>query len=226
MDYLVHGILDEIAFPIEFHGCKTRPSPTYGEIEVDIPIKLPIDRQWVADHIMSYLDKFTQELIGRRCLTLQRIRCNLLVQLLEPAKPIKINLEMEENSMYIPEVNEIRHTKSKRGEFFTVIWKDNTQTTVKLMEGETSDEYTAYLYALGKKMFGDKGTARKFVREKKKIFEDRMAEKSAEKARQRKAKALQQSLEAEDVADISGIVYEDMFVAPCLVSRAVFRRNK
>lgn len=47
--------------------------------------------------------------------------------------------------MYIPEVKEIVHRESKRGEFFTVIWKDNTQTTVKLMGGDTSDEYTAFL---------------------------------------------------------------------------------
>ena len=130
--------------------------------------------------------------------------------------------------MYIPvpEVKEIIHRKSNRGEFFTVFWVDNTQTTVKLAEGEQSDEYTAYLYALGKKMFGDKGRARAYVKEKKKVFEDRMKRRSADKLRQRKAQAIQQSLMREDIADISGIVYDEMFVSPCLVSRSVFRRNR
>ena len=126
----------------------------------------------------------------------------------------------------IPSVKEIIHRESKRGEFFTVVWSDNIQTTVKLAEGEQSDEYTAFLYALGKRMFGDKGNARKYIRNKKKVFEDRMAHISYEKQRKRKEQALRQSLEHEDIADISGIVYEDMFVAPCLVSRAVFRRNR
>lgn len=229
MDYVVHGIIDDLDYPVEFHGCKTTSTPVYREVDVEIPIKVPRDYSWRLEQDLKHrLERVAEHLVGTCCsLTLQKINVKLFVQLVEPiGVQLNIKPEREEKHMYIPEVNEIRHTKSKRGEFFTVIWKDNTQTTVKLMEGDTSDEYTAYLYALGKKLFGDKGTARKFVREKKKVFEDRMAEKSAEKARQRKAKALQQSLEAEDVADISGIVYEDMFVAPCLVSRAVFRRNK
>ena len=127
--------------------------------------------------------------------------------------------------MYIPEVREIIHRESKRGEFFTVVWSDNVQTTVKLAEDEQSDEYTAFLYALGKRLFGDKGTARKFVKAKKKVFEDRMAIKSHENLMKRKSQALKKSLEREDVADISGLVYNEMFVAPCLVSKAVFRRN-
>lgn len=126
----------------------------------------------------------------------------------------------------VPDVKEIIHKKSKRGEFFTVVWSDNVQTTVKLAEGEKSDEYTAFLYALGKRMFENKGKARQYVSAKKKVFEDRVEQRRYEKVRKRKAMALQQSLEAEDVADISDIVYEDMFVAPCLVSRSVFRRHK
>lgn len=127
--------------------------------------------------------------------------------------------------MYIPEVKEIIHKKSNRGEFFTVVWVDNTTTTVKLMEGETSDEYTAFMYALGKKIFDNKGEARAFIRGKKKVFEDRLAKKSAEKAEKRRQHALQQSLEAENTPDISGQVYAEMFVAPCLISKTVFRRN-
>lgn len=128
--------------------------------------------------------------------------------------------------MYIPDVKEIRHTHSKRGEFFTVVWRDETTTTVKLAEGEQSDEYTAFLYAVGKKLFENKGVGRKLVRDKKKVFEERMAVKHAENQRKRREHALQQSLNAEPIADISQVVYGDMFVAPCLVSRAVFKRNK
>ena len=128
--------------------------------------------------------------------------------------------------MYIPEVREIRHTKSKRGEFFTVVWKDSTETTVKRMDTDTSDEYEAYLYALGKKLFGNKGEARKFIKEKKSIFDDRVAKKQAESKRRRREMAIKQSLEAEEIADVSEQVYNDMFVAPCLISRVVFRRNQ
>ena len=128
--------------------------------------------------------------------------------------------------MYIPEVKEIIHKKnSKRGEFFTVVWSDNVQTTVKLAEGEQSDEYIAFLYALGKRIFGDKGTARQFVQAKKQVFEDKVAMKSYAKQKRRREMELRKSLEQEDVLDISGVVYDNMFVAPCLVSRAVFRRN-
>ena len=128
--------------------------------------------------------------------------------------------------MFIPEVKEIIHRESNRGEFFTVKWSDNTSTTVKLMEGEKSDEYSAFVYALGKKLFEDKGKARAFIEEKKKVFEDKVAYKTAEKERKRKAMQLQKEIEQGDVADISDLVYKDMFVAPCLISRSVFKKNK
>ena len=126
--------------------------------------------------------------------------------------------------MYVPEVEEIIHRKSERGEFFTVKWSDKTTTTVKLCEGEQSDEYTAYLYALGKKLFDNKGKARAYVKEKKKVFEDRVAKKSEENRRRREQQALEQSLKAE-IDDISDEVYYGGFVAPCMVSKAVFKRN-
>lgn len=83
---------------------------------------------------------------------------------------------------YPTDVRKIIHRKSDRGEFFTVVWLDETTTTVKLAEGEVSDDYTAFLYALGKKIFGDKGNARAFVKEKKQVFEDEVARKSELKA--------------------------------------------
>lgn len=125
--------------------------------------------------------------------------------------------------MYMPDVKEIIHRASNRGEFFTVKWSDNTSTTVKLREGEQSDEYTAFLYALGKKMFGDKGKARKFIQKKKNVFEDRVAERTAEKERMRQERAFQKAL---DSADIPSKVYEEMFVASGLISKSVFRKHK
>ena len=240
-DYVVHGILDELMCDIEFHGVHTEHTPCVGHVKVEIPIKVtnPVDAQRVHDLLKGCLTVVSNHLVGTQVvpLTLSHIDVNVLIEikpsvsvpemvLHRMAESYLENKESEEKRMFIPEVNEIRHTKSKRGEFFTVIWKDNTQTTVKLMEGETSDEYTAYLYALGKKIFENKGEGRKFVREKKKVFEDRMAKKSAEKARQRREQAMRQSLEAEDLPDISGQVYDAMFVAPCMVSRAMFKRNK
>ena len=123
--------------------------------------------------------------------------------------------------MHIPEVREIIHRESERGEFFTVLWMDGTKTIVKLAEGEQSDEYTAFLYALGKKIFGDKGVGKHFVKAKKKVFEDRVARRSAELQYNRKLQSAQK-----DFDDINTRVYAEMFVAPCLVSKAVFRRNK
>lgn len=129
----------------------------------------------------------------------------------------------------VPNVVEIIHRKSNRGEFFTVVWADDTKTTVKLMEGDTSDEYTAFMFALGKKIFGDKGNARKFVREKKQNFEDRMAKKSHEKAMQKKQAQFNQlmnSLEEDDFDDIEDEIYGQMFVAPAMISKKLFKRNK
>ena len=77
-------------------------------------------------------------------------------------------------------VAKIIHRTSPRGEFFKVVWADNTETTVKLAEGDTSDEYTAFLFCLGKRIFKDKGKARQFIRAKKQVFEDEVERKSYE----------------------------------------------
>ena len=103
---------------------------------------------------------------------------------------------------------------------------DDSKTKVKLAEGESSDEYTAFLYALGKRMFKDKGEARNFIKEKKRVFEEEKAKRIAEKNRYKKMLAMQQSLAHEDYSVIEDEVYGEMFVAPALVSRKVFRRNK
>ena len=242
-DYVVHGVLDECIFDVEFHGVKTDVVSCVGHVVVEVPIRVFSyhEAQVVGDTLKKCLREVCKRLVGNMIvpLTLSHIDVKVLVEIkvkpniIPEVQPNNVSLaqrlgyyqenkEREEKRMYIPEVNEIRHTKSKRGEFFTVIWKDNTQTTVKLMEGDTSDEYTAYLYALGKKLFENKGEGRKFVREKKKVFEDRVAKKSAEKARQRREQAMPHL----EVENIFGQVYDDMFVSPCLISRAMFRRNQ
>ena len=167
------------------------------------------------------------------------------VQVDKPAESIKMNtaekryIEEDVNKLMevnkamrdfvVPNVVEIIHRKSNRGEFFTVVWADGTKTTVKLMEGATSDEYTAFIFALGKKIFGDKGNARKFVREKKQNFEDRMVKKSHEKAMKKKQanfNKLMNSLEEDDFDDLENEIYGQMFVAPSMISNKLFNRNK
>lgn len=233
-DYVVHGIIDTLDYPVGFYGVETQ-SDSHRNCIVEIPLNVFVSHPRDLKDTMSrigrdfqMLEQVANELVGRPCsLTFRNIKVNVKVNtLMNDTHACAQGRKKEEERMYIPEVVEIIHRKSNRGEFFTVKWKDNTSTTVKLAEGETSDEYTAFLYALGKKIFSDKGTARNFVRAKKKVFEDRMEQKSYEKQRKRKEQALRQSLEHEDIADISGMVYDEMFVAPCLVSRAVFKRNR
>lgn len=233
MDYAVHTILsDLVCTDAMFYGCETHSARNYvkleWEVEVKVPIKLPEDKLSIADLIEERLIMICESLIGRRIICnplIHNIKVNMQVQSVKPTQ-VDIKLEREENNMFIPEVKEIRHVKSKRGESFTVIWRDETQTTVRLMEGDASDEYLAYLYALGKKLFGNRGEGKKFVKEKKKIFDDRIEKKRKEKEAQRRHQALMQSLASEEIADISDVVYDEMFVTPCLVSRAVFRRNQ
>ena len=142
-------------------------------------------------------------------------------------KLMEVNKDMRD--FVVPNVVEIIHRKSNRGEFFTVVWEDDTKTTVKLREGDTSDEYVAFIFALGKKIFGDKGNARKFVREKKQNFEDRMVKKAHENAMKKKQdnfNKLMNSLEEDDFDDLENEIYSQMFVAPSMISKKLFKRNK
>ena len=90
------------------------------------------------------------------------------------------------------------------------------------------EDYTAFLYALGKKMFGDKGKGRAFVREKKEVFEEEMRQKSKEKQALRRRQAIQQSIdrECEDLSDLGEEVYGAMFVAPALIPKKMFKKNR
>lgn len=121
-------------------------------------------------------------------------------------------------------VAKIIHRTSPRGEFFKVVWADNTETTVKLAEGDTSDEYTAFLFCLGKRIFKDKGKAREFIRAKKQVFEDEVERKSFENKMKR--------------AGLNSIPGHECMVLPVevisnpatfhqvLTSSGIFKRNK
>ena len=203
---------------LEFNGVKTETEPHTRDVFVIIPLRMTSEDYFKhKDYLMDCFRVVHDNLrLHETFLTL--INLNIIIQ-------VEIK-EREENNMYIPEVKEIIHRKSKRGELFTVKWSDNTSTPVKLAEGEQSDVYTAFLYSIGKKLFSNKGDGRKFVQEKKRIFEDRVAKISAEKAHKRRQMAILQSLESEDFEDISDEIYTEMFVAPCMVSKELFKKNK
>lgn len=117
-------------------------------------------------------------------------------------------------------VAKIIHRTSPRGEFFKVVWADNTETTVKLAEGDTSDEYTAFLFCLGKRIFKDKGKAREFIRAKKQVFEDEVERKSYEN-RLKKAKIT-------DVPRTECVVLPVEVISnpAILTSSGIFKKNK
>lgn len=49
------------------------------------------------------------------------------------------------------------------GNHTTILWSDNTRTTVGCMEGEKFDEYAGFAAAILKKMFGSSIAAKKFL---------------------------------------------------------------
>lgn len=94
----------------------------------------------------------------------------------------KVKEVIDMNTYCVPDVKEIIHSKSdKKGELFIVVWCDGTNTTVKLREGEQSDDYVAFMYCVSIKMFGSKGECRKFIKDKKSAFNERVSRRSEEK---------------------------------------------
>lgn len=195
-------------------------------IELD-PSKLTIEEMEKAQDILTTKVMYlcNKYLYGHCCAYMKfDVKCEVTIK--APPQPIEIKLDYNENKeentmMTVPEVKEIIHRTSKRGEFFTVKWADNTQTTVKRMEGDVSDEYTAFLYALGKKLFGDKGAARKYITDKKQVFETRVEKEAADHRRQRREAALEQSLRAEGYEpmgddELSAVVYAQGMVPAAL----------
>ena len=119
----------------------------------------------------------------------------------------------------IPEVKEIIHnTSKKKGEVFTVVWADNTETSVKLMEGDTSDEYVAFMYCMSIKMFGSKGDCKKYIKEKKQVFSDRVERRSQELKSNRERKKLAEITKKE-------VPYSGGLIVPQLSTSSMFKRN-
>lgn len=194
-------------------------------VEIDYTIP-PHERIRVQDHITYKMMELCNKYLYGHCCAYMKFDVKCEVTIKAPPQQLEFKLEYNENKeentmMTIPEVKEIIHRTSKRGEFFTVKWADNTQTTVKRMEGDVSDEYTAFLYALGKKLFGDKGAARKYITDKKQVFETRVEKEATDHRRQRREAALEQSLRAEgyeplDDDELSAVVYAQGMVPAAL----------
>lgn len=227
-DYVIHSWLDCYHYEqcCKFRGVRTENDYYRRKVLVNVPLYAVPEKQMTLSKQLKYdVDQVLMRLSASLALG-----CNVEVHLLINCKDDTISstnkVEREVNKMFIPEVEKIIHRTSKRGEFFTVVWKDSTTTTVKLMEGDESDDYTAFLYAVGKKMFENKGVARNYIAEKKAVFENEMEQKSVQKARVRRQQAIQQSLDAEDFPDVADLVYGEMFVAPALISKTMFRKNK
>ena len=223
---IIKKIIDECVVEVHFSGCLVRNDYYRRAITVEVPLSIPENKVFVVDSLKAKRQSIPLEGLPVH-LPVSSVHVNVLVNLLPVVDNVEIKIkESEDKNMFVPEVKKIIHRTSNRGEFFTVVWRDNTTTTVKLMEGETSDDYTAFLYALGKKMFGDKGKGRAFVREKKEVFEEEIRQKSKEKLALRRRQAIQQSLDSEDLDDLGEEVYGAMFVAPALIPKKMFKKNR
>lgn len=225
---IIKRIIDECVVEVHFSGCSVKDDYSRRAITVEVPLSIPENKAFVVDSLKAKIQSIPLEGLPVH-LPVSSVHVNVLVNLLPVVDNVEIKIkESEDKNMFVPEVKKIIHRTSNRGEFFTVVWRDNTTTTVKLMEGEDSDDYTAFLYALGKKMFGDKGKGRAFVREKKEVFEEEVRQKSKEKQALRRRQAIQQSIdrECEDLSDLGEEVYGAMFVAPALIPKKMFKKNR
>lgn len=132
---------------------------------------------------------------------------------------IEVKFKEVDNMLSVPEVKEIIHNISKKkGEVFTVVWADNTETSVKLMKGDTSDEYVAFMYCVSIKMFGSKGDCKKYVKEKKQVFSDRVERRSQELKSNRERKKLEQISKKE-------VPYAGGLIVPQLSTSSMFKKN-
>lgn len=73
------------------------------------------------------------------------------------------------------------------GDATTVIWKDGTKTTVKLMKGADDSDYGAFTAALAKKIYGGNSKVMKYAGMVQRVKSK--AEKKAEKKAKRKAES-------------------------------------
>lgn len=76
------------------------------------------------------------------------------------------------------------------GDATTVIWKDGTKTTVKLMKGADDSDYGAFTAALAKKIYGGNGKVMRYAGMVQRVKSK--AEKKAEKKAKHKAETRKQ----------------------------------
>lgn len=88
--------------------------------------------------------------------------------------PIKLNndflygllLDCASNNKTLPKPKHVQIN----GDYTTVVWKDNTSTVIKRMEGEANDPEKAILFAVMKKLFyGNNAAMKRYLQE----FEDK-----------------------------------------------------
>ena len=92
----------------------------------------------------------------------------------------------------------------------TVIWKDGTKTTVKLMPGAEDSDYGAFTAALAKKIYGGNGKVMRYARMVQRVKSK--AEKKAEKKAKHKAETEKQYIVSQfgQVAECKGIETEEV----------------
>ena len=100
------------------------------------------------------------------------------------------------------------------GNATTVIWKDGTKTTVKLMPGAEDSDYGAFTAALAKKIYGGNGKVMKYAGMVQRV--KNKAEKKAERKAKHKAESENQGMKKYivsqygQVAECKGIETEEV----------------
>lgn len=108
------------------------------------------------------------------------------------------------------------------GNATTVIWKDGTKTTVKLMPGAEDSDYGAFTAALAKKIYGGNGKVMKYAGMVQRVKSK--AEKKAEKKAKHKAESENQGekkyivSQYGQVAECKGIETEEMGVGEKVIA--------
>ena len=173
------------------------------------------------EHIKSVIKQAEYELLVRSHILSYGIDVCINIEAPVECSHVDIEIKFKEvdNMLSVPEVKEIIHNISKKkGEVFTVVWADNTETSVKLMKGDTSDEYVAFMYCVSIKMFGSKGDCKKYVKEKKQAFSDRIERRSQELKNNRERKKLEQISKKE-------VPYAGGLIVPQLSASSMFKKN-
>ena len=112
---------------------------------------------------MARIRKNRESALGRICIDGSSIPSLFPPEFLGMLNMISGNHSEEVDTKYIPE----RILKS--GTATIVFWKDGTKTIVKLPEGDTPDDYSAFTAALAKKVFGSNSKVKKVMRTKTEV---------------------------------------------------------